>query len=474
MTAPLPLKPAPAFPTELVRALRKALGADAVLTGGPELAAYDCDAYPVAHSAPTMVVLPESTAQVAEIVRLCNQFGVLYIPRGAGTGLSGGATPIYGGVVISLARMNRILEIDPVGRRIRAQAGAISLGLSKAVESFGLHYAPDPSSQGVCTVGGNVAENSGGAHTLKYGVTTNHTVGLTMVLPSGEVVELGSEVEDTAGLDLVGFVCGSEGTLGIVTEVVARLTPLPRTYRTLLAIFETLDDTTRAVADIIASGIIPCALEMIDQNILRYIEEAYHLGFPPDCSAVLLIELDGFEAGIDADTDAVRALCTKNKAREVRTAANAQERDRLWLARKRGIGVMGRHRPSHVTQDGVIPRSKLPEVLAEVSEIAARHGVTVCNIFHAGDGNLHPAMVFDERDPEEVRRITEAGEEILRLCVRVGGTITGEHGVGIEKLASMGLVYSQDDLGAMAKLRGVFDPSGLCNPGKLIPAPVAS
>jgi glycolate oxidase subunit GlcD len=350
-----------------------------------------------------------------------------------------------------------------------AQAGCVNVNLTKAVSGEGLHYAPDPSSQGACTVGGNVAENSGGPHTLKYGVTTNHITGLKMVLPDGEIMELGGEAEDTPGYDLVGFVVGSEGTLGIVTEVTVRLTPLPQSYRTLLAVFDTVDDCTQTVSDVIASGIMPGALEMIDQLILQAIEDAFHMGFPKDASAILIIELDGFEAGLDEDAARVRAICAKNHAREVRQAADAEERARLWVARKKGIGAAGRLAPSIVTQDGVIPRSKLPEVLREIAQIAREHGIRICNIFHAGDGNLHPCVLFDERDPEEVRRVVHAGEEILKLCVRVGGSITGEHGIGIEKISSMSLLFSDVDLAVMERLRGVFNQNDLCNPGKILP-----
>jgi len=454
----------------LLSELESIVGAEAVLTDRAELRAYDCDAYTVEKATPTVIVLPETTEQVAAVVRLCCRRGVPFVPRGAGTGLSGGTTAVRGGVIISTVRMKQILHVDLANRRLTAQAGCVNLHLTKAVAAKGYHYAPDPSSQGACTVGGNVAENSGGPHTLKYGVTTNHITGLRMVLPDGEIVGLGGEAEDPPGYDLVGLVVGSEGTFGIVTEVTVRLTPLPDAYRTLLAIFETVDDSTRTVSDIIAAGILPAALEMIDQLILQAIEDAFHLGFPKDAGAVLLIELDGFEAGLDEEAARVREICRQNRAREVRMAASSEDRARLWMARKKGIGAAGRLAPSIVTQDGVIPRSKLPEVLREIGDIAARYGIRICNIFHAGDGNLHPCVLFDERDPDEVRRVVRAGEEILHLCVRVGGSITGEHGIGIEKIDAMPLLFTPADLALMERIRRVFNQGDLCNPGKLFPS----
>lgn len=457
-------------PPTLLAELAAIVGEDAVLSDRSARRVYDCDAYTVDKAAPAAVVLPQSTEQVAALVKLCNRLGLPFVPRGAGTGLAGGTTAVCGGIVISTMRMNKILNIDLLNRRLTAQAGCININLTKAVSKDGLHYAPDPSSQGACTVGGNVAENSGGPHTLKYGVTTNHITGLKLVLPDGEIVELGGETEETPGYDLVGITVGSEGTFGIVTEVTVRLTPLPQAYRTLLAIFETVDECTQTVSDIIAAGILPAALEMIDRLILQAIEEAFHLGFPRDAGAVLLIELDGFEAGLDAEAARVREICQRNRAREIRQAVTPEDRARLWMARKKGIGAAGRLAPSIVTQDGVIPRSKLPEVLREVQKIADHYGIRICNIFHAGDGNLHPCVLFDERDTDELRRVVEAGEEILKLCVRVGGSITGEHGIGVEKINAMPLLFSEADIAFMERLRSVFNTNTLCNPGKLLPS----
>jgi glycolate oxidase subunit GlcD len=453
----------------LLRELANIVGAESVLSGRSEMRVYDCDAYTVDKATPSAVVLPQTTEQVAAVVKLCNRLKVPFIPRGAGTGLAGGTTAIHGGVIIATVRMNKVLSIDIPNRRLTAQSGCINLNLTKAVNKDGFHYAPDPSSQGACTVGGNVAENSGGPHTLKYGVTTNHITGLKMVLPEGDIVQLGGDVEDTPGYDMVGLVVGSEGTFGIVTEVTVRLTPLPQAYRTLLGVFETVDDCTQTVSDIIAAGILPAALEMIDQLILQAIEDAFHFGFPRDAGAVLIIELDGFEAGLDRDAERVREICKKNNAREVRLAATPEDRARLWIARKKGIGAAGRLAPSMVTQDGVIPRSKLPEVLKEIKLISEKYRVRICNIFHAGDGNLHPCVLFDERDPDEVHRVVEAGHEILKLCISVGGSITGEHGIGMEKIDAMPLLFSEADIALMIRIRGVFNSNELCNPGKLFP-----
>jgi glycolate oxidase len=454
---------------ELERELVAIVGRDAVMTGEAELRAYDCDAYAPEKRYPDAVVLPQNTEQVARIVKLCSRLDVPFTPRGAGTGLSGGATAIEGGVIISTARLHRILDVDVPNRRLTAQAGCVNIYLTKAVKADGLHYAPDPSSQGACTVGGNVAENSGGPHTLKYGVTTNHITGLTLVLPDGEIVHLGGKVEDAPGYDLVGLVVGSEGTTGIVTEVTVRLTPLPQSVRTLLAVFETADQATQTVSDIIAAGILPAALEMIDTFIIKACEEAFHLDFPMDAEAVLIIEVDGLEVGLDEEADRAREIAMKNGAREVRQAKTELERALLWRARKQAFGALGRLGLQMVTHDGVIPRTKLPEVLRQVRRIAARHGLQVGNVFHAGDGNLHPNLMFDEREPEQVKAVQEAGHEILKLCVDVGGSLTGEHGIGIEKMDAMPWLFTAADLALMERIKKLFNDSELCNPGKIFP-----
>jgi glycolate oxidase len=445
------------------------VGAESVLTGEAELRAYDCDAYAPEKRYPDAVVLPQSTEQVAQIVRLCNRLKVPFTPRGSGTGLSGGATAVQGGIIIATTRLNKILDVDIPNRRLTAQAGTVNVYLTKAVKKDNLHYAPDPSSQGACTVGGNVAENSGGPHTLKYGVTTNHITGLTMVLPDGEIVHLGGKLEDTPGYDLVGIVVGSEGTTGIVTEVTIRLTPLPQSVRTLLAVFESADQATQTVSDIIAAGILPAALEMIDTFIIKACEEAFHLGFPMDAEAVLIIEVDGLEVGLDEEAARAQAIAVQNGAREVRQAKTDLERALLWKARKQAFGALGRLGKAMVTHDGVIPRTKLPEVLKQVREIAARHGLEVGNVFHAGDGNLHPNLMYDEHDAEQLQAVMEAGHEILKLCVDVGGSLTGEHGIGVEKMDAMPWLFGELDLALMERIKRVFNTNELCNPGKIFP-----
>lgn len=462
--------PKPPMFAELERELISIVGREAVLTSEAELRAYDCDAYAPEKRYPDAVVLPQTTEQVSQIVKLCNRLKIPFTPRGAGTGLSGGATAVVGGIIISTTRMNRVLEVDIPNRRLTAQAGTVNVYLTKAVKNEGLHYAPDPSSQGACTVGGNVAENSGGPHTLKYGVTTNHITGVTLVLPEGEIVHLGGKVEDPTGYDLVGLVVGAEGTMGIVTEVITRLTPLPQSVRTLLAVFETADQATQTVSDIIAAGILPAALEMVDTFIIKAVEDAFHLGFPMDAEAVLIIEVDGLEVGLDEEAERATAIAMKNGAREVRSASTELERALLWKARKQAFGALGRLGMSMVTHDGVIPRTKLPEVLREVRAIATRHGLEVGNVFHAGDGNLHPNLMFDEADAEQVKRVIDAGHEILKLCVDVGGSITGEHGIGVEKMEAMGWQFNEADIALMEQIKQVFNQNELCNPGKMFPS----
>lgn len=449
--------------------LARIVGHEAVITDPVQLATYDCDAYTIEKSLPTVVVLPQETAQVAEIVRYANRVGLPVVPRGAGTGLSGGALAVNGGIVVVTSRMNRIVWVDARNRRIRAQAGAVNIQLTRAVQAEGLHFAPDPSSQGACTIGGNVAENSGGPHTLKYGVTVNHVTGLQVVLPDGEVAELGSELDEPYGYDLVGLLVGSEGTLAIVTEVVARLVPNPQAVRTFLAVFETLEDASQTVSDIIGAGIIPAALELMDALTLRAVEEAFGYGFPLDAEAVLLIELDGLEAELPDDQERVLAICAENRAREVRHARTPQERAKLWAARKKAIGALGRLAPSCVTQDGVIPRSRLPQVLREASQIAQKYGLMLANVFHAGDGNLHPVLLFDDSDPVQVAKVVEAGDEILALCLREGGSLTGEHGIGVEKCAVMHQMFSSADLDTMRRVKSVFNPNDRLNPEKIFP-----
>ncbi|MCJ2519903.1 MAG: FAD-binding protein [Candidatus Thermoplasmatota archaeon] len=454
---------------ELLEELVGILGAEKVISEYEELLVYDCDALTINKALPDVVVLPESTKDVQAVVRIASRFKLPFVARGAGTGLSGGALPVQGGILISLVRMNRILEVDAANRRAVVQPGVINQQLNDALRPLGFHFAPDPSSQQSCTIGGNVAENAGGPHTLKYGVTTNHVLGLEVVLPDGQVTFLGGRVEEMPGYDLVGLMVGSEGTLGIVTQVVVRLTRLPEAVRTMLAVYDSVGAATQTVSDIIAKGIIPAAVEMMDRITLGAVEDYIHAGYPKDAEAVLLIELDGPEEEVERRGATVIDICRQGGARQVRVAETEEERTLLWQGRKRAFGAFGRVSPSYYSLDGVIPRSRLPDVLSRVYEIGQRHGLTIANVFHAGDGNLHPIILFDERDRDQIERALRASREILQCCVESGGTISGEHGIGLEKMDMMRLVYSQEDLEAMKKIKQVFDPEGLCNPGKIFP-----
>jgi glycolate oxidase len=394
--------------------------------------------------------------------------GIPFVPRGAGTSLSGGTLVPDGAVVVGLSRMRRLLEIDRDNGVARVEAGLVNLSLTRAVQADGLHYAPDPSSQSACTIGGNVATNSGGPHTLKYGVTTNHVLGLTLVTPTGEIVELGGAVADTPGLDLVGLVVGSEGTFGIVTEATVRLLRTPPAVRTFLVVFDAVEAASRAISSIIAAGIVPAALEMMDRLIIRAVEEAYGLGLPLDAGAVLLIELDGLEAGFDAMTERIDAICRDCGRRELRVARDADERQRLWTARKRAFGAVGRLAPNYCTQDGVVPRTRIPEMLRRIEEIGKRYELTIPNVFHAGDGNMHPILLYDERRPEMIEHVLQASEEILAACIELGGTVSGEHGIGVEKISMMSRLFSAEVLDVMRLVRDVFNPHRLCNPNKVL------
>ena len=392
-----------------------------------------------------------------------------FIPRGAGTSLSGGGAPVDGGVILALTRMNRILEVNLRDRYAIVEPGVVNGNLNKHLAGTGFHYAPDPSSQGACTIGGNVGTNAGGPHTLKYGVTVNHVLGVEMVTAEGEIVRVGGPAEDSPGLDLVGTLVGSEGTLAIVTKIWVRLTRNPQGVRTMLAVFETMDDATQAISDIIGAGIIPAALEMMDQGIIEAVEAAFHFGFPLDAEAVLIIEVDGLEAGLDAQRDRVAEICRQHAAREVRFAADAKERLQLWKCRKQAFGAIGRLSPSFCTQDGVVPRTKLPHILARIREISRKHDIRIVNVFHAGDGNLHPILLFDERDAAQVKRVLAASEEILDECIACGGSVTGEHGIGLEKIDFMTRLFTEDDVEVMRRLRNALNPRGLLTPGKMLP-----
>lgn len=448
---------------------RQLLGADAVLTAPSDLVVYECDGYTIEKNRPDVVVFPRSTEEVVGVVRLCNELGVPFLPRGAGTSLAGGCLPVGGGVVIALTRMKRILEVNYRDRYAVVEPGVVNLWLTNHVKGHGFHYAPDPSSQGACTIGGNVATNSGGPHTLKYGVTVNHVLGLEFVLPDGRVVRTGGPCEDLPGYDLTGVIVGSEGTFGIATKIWVRLTPNPEGCRTLLGIFETVDAATNTISDIIGEGIVPAALEMMDQLILQAVEAAFHFGFPLDAGAVLIMEVDGLEAGLDEEAERIAAIARRNGAREVRRAANEAERQLLWKCRKQAFGAVGRLAPSYCTQDGVVPRTKLPHILREIQRIGQKYGLRIANVFHAGDGNIHPIILFDERDEDQVRRVLQASHDILEECLRCGGSVTGEHGIGVEKIDFMPRMFTREDLDMMQRLKSVFNPSGLCSPAKMLP-----
>lgn len=450
--------------------LRSIVGRDAILTAASDLAVYECDGYTIEKNKPDLVVFPTTTDQIVQIVRTCNEMDVPFLPRGAGTSLAGGCLPVGGGVMIALTRMKRILEVNTRDRYAVVEPGVVNLWLTNHLKPLGFHYAPDPSSQGACTIGGNVATNSGGPHTLKYGVTVNHVLGLEFVLPDGTVVQTGGPTEDNPGYDLTGVIVGSEGTFGIASKVWVRITRNPEAYRTLLGVFETVDDATNTISDIIGAGIVPAALEMMDQLILQAVEAAFKFGFPLDAGAVLIMEVDGLEAGLEAEAEQIAAIAMRNKAREVRRANTDAERMLLWKCRKQSFGAVGRLAPSYCTQDGVVPRTQLPHILREIQRIGAKYNLRIANVFHAGDGNIHPILLFDERDAEQVRRVMHASHEILEACLACGGSVTGEHGIGVEKLDFMPKMFTPDDLGMMLRLRAAFNPENRCSPAKMFPA----
>lgn len=449
--------------------LQAIVGPDAVLTTPSELLVYECDGFTIEKNKPDVVVFPTSTEHIVEIVKVCNELDVPFLPRGAGTSLAGGVLPVGGGVVISLMRMKRILEVNTRDRYAVVEPGVVNLWLTNHLKPNGFHFAPDPSSQGACTIGGNAATNSGGPHTLKYGVTVNHVLGVEMVLPDGSVVQTGGPAEDNPGYDLTGVIVGSEGTFGVTTKIWCRITRNPDAYRTLLGVFETVDDATNTISDIIGAGIIPGALEMLDQLILQAVEAAFHFGFPLDAGAVLIMEVDGLEAGLDEDAERITTIAKKNNAREVRQAKTDAERLLLWKSRKQAFGAVGRLAPSYCTQDGVVPRTKLPHMLRFIQGVGQKYDLRICNVFHAGDGNLHPIVLFDERDAEQVKRVLAASHEILEECIQVGGSVTGEHGIGVEKIDLMPKLFSPDDLSMMLRLREAFNPTGRCSPRKMLP-----
>jgi len=457
-------------PPGFIERLRAIVGAENCLARQGELFAYECDGLTLEPRRPLAVLLPATTEEVAGIVRTCREFEIDFVPRGAGTGLSGGAHATADSVLIECSRLNRILEVDAEDRLAVVQPGVVNAELSTAVAHLELFYAPDPSSQQACTIGGNVAENSGGPHTLKYGTTTNHVIALEMVLPDGRVQRFGNRLGEAPGLDLVGVIVGSEGTLGIVTEITVRLTPIPEGIETMLAIFDDVVTACRAVGRVIRSGVVPAALEIVDKRTIEAVEASvYAAGLPTTAGAVLIAELDGNPVCMEAEIRTIRESCDAEGCQEIKIARDEEERNRFWRARKGAFGAMGRLAPDLYVHDAVVPRIHLPEILAKVGEICDRHQLKLANVFHAGDGNLHPNICFDRRDADELARVVKAGEEILEACTAVGGVITGEHGVGVEKRDYMHLVFGAEDLEPMYRLREAFNPEGACNPGKIIP-----
>ncbi|MFB3166976.1 FAD-linked oxidase C-terminal domain-containing protein [Neobacillus sp. 179-C4.2 HS] len=453
----------------------------AAIVGGPrsilyktaDLLAYDCDGFTIHKHLPKAVVFPKNTEEVSKLVKYCSDQGLPFLARGAGTGLSGGAIPMNGEVIISMVRMKKLISVDLENRRAVVEPGFVNLKLTNSISDRGYYYAPDPSSQYCCTIGGNVAENAGGAHCLKYGVTTNHILGLEVVLANGEIIEIGRNgILDEPGYDLLGILTGSEGTLGIVTKITVRILKNPEGKQTVLAYFDKVEDGSQAVSDIISAGIVPAALEMMDKTAIEAVEAAaFPVGHPKDIEAVLLIEVDGIAAGIEEQINQILEVCKKSNVREVRAAKDEAERGRWWANRKTGFGAMGAISPDYLVQDGVIPRSKLPEVLKKIAKISEESGLRIANIFHAGDGNLHPLVLFDARKPGEIEKALEAGSLCLKACADVGGTITGEHGVGIEKREEMRFVFKDVEILAQTNIREVFNPDNLLNAGKLFPTP---
>ncbi len=457
-----------ALPTRLLRQLRRVVGRRFVATGPAELLVYQSDGLTLHAARPECVVYPESTGQCARVVAACHTAGIPFVARGAGTGLSGGAI-IDGGVIIHLSRMNQVLELQAADRFAVVQPGVVNNYLSLQARPFGLEFAPDPSSQAACTIGGNVAENAGGPHTLKYGVTANHVLGQTVVFPDGEIVRLGGRFPVAPGPDFSGFLTGTEGTVAITTEITVRLTPLPPDVTTMLATYATVAAATESVTAILATGILPAALELIDNLCIQAVESHLKVGFPTDAAAILLIELDGHLDEITAQAEIVSRVCRKQGAVEFRVAADAREREQLWLGRKHAVGTIGKISPGYYTNDGVVPRSALTEILNSVYRIGKQHGLRMANICHAGDGNIHPLILFDPGRPGDQERALDCSRDILLACLEMGGSLTGEHGIGIEKRALMEQMFAPADLDHMTRLRNGFNPHNLLNPGKIFP-----
>ena len=453
---------------KMIEELTKIVGKENVLSSETDLMLYGYDAS-LFKGKPECIVLPGSTDEVSRIVKFAHGEGIHVVARGSGTNLSGGTIPTKGGIILHLSRMNRILEIDIENQRAVVEPGVFTLILKNQLARYGYVYQPDPASEKVSTFGGNFGENSGGPHCLKYGVTTNHIMGAEVVLYNGEVIQVGGKALDNPGYDLTGILVGSEGTLGIATKVILRIMPKPEAVKTMLAIYNSLEDASRTVSAIIADGIIPATLEMLDRLTIKAVEESIHAGFPLDAEAVLLIELDGLKDGMERLAERIMEICKKSKAREVRVAKTEAERAQLWAGRKGAFGAISRFRPNYLVCDGTVPRTKLPEVLAQVMEVGKKYNLVIVNVFHAGDGNLHPLILFDERDEEELRRVHLAGSEIMKICAEAGGTISGEHGIGTEKIKEMFFIFTLHDIAAMKQVKIAFDPEEVYNPGKVLP-----
>jgi glycolate oxidase len=457
---------------ELISRLKEIVGEPYVLSSDMDLTLYGYDAS-LEKGKPDVVVTPDSTEQVSKVVALAYEEKIPVIGRGSGTNLSGGTIATKGGIVIHFSRMNRILEIDLPNRTVTVEPGLITLDLQNLLLKKGFVYAPDPASQKVSTLGGNFGENSGGPHCLKYGVTTNHVLGAELVLYDGQVVWTGGKSRDNPGYDLTGLLVGSEGTLGIVTKIMLRIIRAPEAVKTMLALYDRIEDAGNTVSAIIAEGIVPATLEMMDNLVIKAVEESVHAGYPLDVAAVLIIELDGMADGMERQADKIMEICRRHNVREIRLAKSDTERAELWAGRKGAFGAVARLRPSYLVCDGTVPRTKLPEVLSKVLEVGKKYDLPIGNVFHAGDGNLHPLILFDERNPDELKRVYQAASEILKICADVGGTISGEHGIGVEKLKEMSFIFSERDIDFMRQVKKAMDPQGIWNPGKVLPAPAA-
>jgi glycolate oxidase len=468
--APSPLS----LSSRVLAELTEMVGEENVLSHHDELVVYECDGYVIDKKVPDVVVFPTSTEQVAGIIKVCNRHELPFVPRGAGTSLAGGTLTVGGGVMICMTRMKRILEVNTRDRYAIVEPGVVNVWLTRALGGSGFHYAPDPSSQTACTIGGNVATNSGGPHTLKYGVTVNFVRGIELVLPDGEVIETGGVAEDQPGYDLPGVIVGHEGTFGIATKITVGLSRDPEAGRTLLGVFDGVDAATETVSGIIAAGIVPAALEMLDNLMIRAVEQAFSFGFPTEAGAVLIIEVDGLDAGLDREAHAIAEIVRAHGGSVQKSIAWRTRKEpeyvAIWKSRKSAFGAIGRLSPTFCTQDGVVPRTKLPHILRHITAVGARHNLRIANVFHAGDGNIHPILLFDERDPEQVSHVLKASHEILEECIAVGGSVTGEHGIGVEKMEFMPKLFSPEDLAAMVALRNTFNPLGRCSPHKMIPS----